>query len=468
MNSNPKISELLTPTDLFVFFLIAILTISFVIYGAMKKNSNLTESESFMDLMLLGRKLTLPMFIATLVATWYGGIFGVSKIAFEYGIFNFVTQGFFWYVTYLIFALFLLKKISPYKAVTLPDLVGQIFGPKSSKLAAVMNILNLVPIVYTISLGLLIDMIFNTGTNWGMLFGIGFVFSYSFFGGFRAVVFSDIFQFFVMVSSVIIVFILSFTTFGTEVLASLPERYFHPLGGFSLFETLAWGFIALSTLVDPNFYQRCFAAESFSTAKKGIILSTVIWIIFDLSLTFGAIYAKALIPEADSNFAYFYYALQLLPDGMRGFFLAGITATILSTLDSYIFLAGSTLAYDLVPKKYQGKVMIHHFGIIVVTLISIGMAFLFEGNIKAIWKSLGALSSCAILLPVMFGLAFKGKLSDNGFLMSSAFGGFGVIYWRLSGLKESTQIDEIYIGILLSLTGIACSLMIQKFRANSR
>lgn len=468
MNTSPDLSKLLTSLDFLVFFVVAFLTISFVIYGSMKKKSDLSESESFMDLMLLGRKLTLPMFVATLVATWYGGIFGVSKIAFDYGIFNFVTQGFFWYVTYLIFAFFLLNKISPYKAVTLPDLVGQIFGPRSSKLAAIMNILNLVPIVYTVSMGLLIDMIFNTGTSWGMLIGIGFVFSYSFFGGFRAVVFSDIFQFFVMISSVLIVFILSFTTYGTEILSSLPSRYFHPLGGFSLFETLAWGFIALSTLVDPNFYQRCFAAESFTTAKRGIIISTCVWILFDLSLTFGAIYARALIPEADSNFAYFYYALQLLPDGMRGFFLAGITATILSTLDSYIFLAGSTLAYDLVPKKYQGRVFIHHLGIVIIAFISIGMAFVFEGNIKEIWKTLGSLSSCAILLPVLFGITFKRKLTDNGFLLSSACGAFGVIYWRLSDLKEATQIDEIYIGMLLSLSAIVVSLLFKKLRVRYR
>ena len=194
MNSKLDLPSLLSTLDYFIFFLVAIATLLFIFVGQKKKSSDLTESESFMDLMLLGRKLTLPMFVATLVATWYGGIFGVSKIAFENGIFNFVTQGFFWYLTYLIFALFLINKISKYKAVTLPDLVGQIFGPKSAKLAAIMNILNLVPIVYTISLGLLINMIFGIGEINGMLLGIAFVFSYSFFGGFRAVVFSDIFH----------------------------------------------------------------------------------------------------------------------------------------------------------------------------------------------------------------------------------------------------------------------------------
>lgn len=461
MINNPLIQELLSPTDLIVFFVVIFMTIGFVFLGQVLKKKSSNE-ESFMDLMLLGRQLTLPMFVATLVATWYGGIFGVSKIAFNNGIFNFVTQGFFWYLTYIIFALFIIKRISGFKAVTLPNLVENIFGKKSGILAAVMNIINLVPIVYTISIGALIDMVFGTGPILGMLIGISFVFSYSFLGGFRAVVFSDIFQFFVMISSVLLVFGLSISIFGYDTLATLPDSYFHPMGTFSLFDTIAWGLIALSTLVDPNFYQRCFAAKSPLVAKKGIIISTLIWIAFDLSLTFGAMYAKAVIPDANPDFAYFIYSLQILPDGLRGFFLAGITATILSTLDSYIFLAGSTLAYDLVPSRLKGKIYIHHLGVLIITITSISMAVIFEGNIKAVWKSLGALSSCAILLPVLFGITFKGKLTDNGFIFSSLLGGAGVIYWRLSGVKDETGIDEIYIGMVLALIGIGIAILVKK------
>jgi len=46
------------------------------------------------------------LFVGTLVATWYGGIFGVTFIAFEKGLYNFLTQGVFWYIAYLIFACF--------------------------------------------------------------------------------------------------------------------------------------------------------------------------------------------------------------------------------------------------------------------------------------------------------------------------------------------------------------------------
>ncbi len=446
MKNKIDILGYLSTLDWIVFFFFIFLTMAFVYCGQLLKKKTKSEEENFIDLMLMGRTLTLPMFIATLVATWYGGIFGVSQIAFENGIYNFITQGFFWYVAYITFALFIVKRLKGFKALTLPDLVGQMFGPKSSKLVGVLNLLNLIPIVYAISIGLLIQMLFGYALTTCIATGVFLVLGYSLFGGFRAVVFSDIIQFFVMCASVVLIVVFSFSEYGLAPLQSLPDSYFNPLGTHGILESLSWGLIAVSTLVDPNFYQRSFAAESFDTAKKGILISTGIWIIFDLSLTFGAMYAKALIPQADSSHAYFTYAIQLLPEGLRGFVLAGVMATILSTLDSYIFLAGSTLAYDLVPKRWKGKVSIHHIGVLFVGLLSIVLAGVFEGNIKNVWKTLGSLSSAALLVPIIFGHLYPGKLKDMQFIASSGVGIISTMIWRLGGYKDLYNLEEIYIG----------------------
>lgn len=457
-----NILEHLNLFDWFVFILVAIITILSVVWGQYRKKSY-SDEESFVDLMLMGRQLTLPMFIATLVATWYGGIFGVAQIAFENGIYNFVTQGFFWYMAYIVFAIFIIDKISKYKAMTLPDLVGQMFGPKSEKLSAIFNIFNLIPIAYAISIGSLIQMLFEIPLNISIVIGVLFVLSYSVVGGLRAVVFSDLIQFFVMCFSVIIVAIYSIYHFGISFLvASLPNHYFEPLGQHTLSQTLVWGLIAFSTLVDPNFYQRTFAARDYKTAKKGILISTVIWLFFDLSLTLGAMYAKALMENANSSNGYFYYALQLMPHGLKGFFLAGIAATVLSTLDSYIFLAGSTISYDLMPKKFKSKVSIHHISVIFVGILSVLMAMIFEGNIKNVWKTLGSLSASSLLIPITFGHIFKNKISDNQFVASSLSGAAVTIYWRLSSFKESTGIDELYIGSSVCLLVILISKSIKK------
>jgi SSS family solute:Na+ symporter len=454
-SSNINLVDVISPLDWIIFSLILILTAVSVVWGnsLRKKNSSTNKEEQdydYLDLLLMGRQLTLPLFIATLVATWYGGIFGVTKIAFEQGIFNFVTQGAFWYVAYIIFAFFIIDKVKAYEAVTLPNLIGKMFGPKSEKLSAVFNFFNVLPIAYAISLGTFSQMLFG-GSLWvNTAFGILFVVLYSMWGGFRAVVFSDLVQFFVMCLAVLLILILSISTFGglDFLTANLPESYFSLTGTVGVATTFVWGLIALSTLVDPNFYQRCFAAKSSKTAKKGILVSTFIWFIFDICTTFGAMYAKAVIPEASSAHAYLIYAAQLLPNGLRGFMFAGILATILSTIDSYLFLAGTTLAFDLAPKKFKNNVLIHHLGIVIVGIIAVVMAEVFNGDIKTVWKTLGSLSASCLLFPVLFGYIFPKKISDNQFVAVCLLGVVTTSYWRNathSGFWKN--VDELYIGV---------------------
>ena len=445
--------------DWVVFFSILVITVSSVIYGySLKKKKKSGKKEpAFLDLLLMGRQLTLPMFVATLVATWYGGIFGVTKIAFEQGIFNFITQGVFWYVSYIIFAFFITHKVYKYKAVTLPDLVEKMFGPKAGKLSAVFNFFNVLPIAYVISLGLLLQALFGLDFWLAMFIGVSVVILYTLFGGFRAVVFSDIIQFFVMCLGVFLVLLFSIKLFGGFgfLKTNLPAAHFTLTGGEGIATTLVWGFIALSTLVDPNFYQRVFAAKNTKTAKKGILISTSIWILFDICTTSGAMYARAVIPEAASDKAYLIYALQILPNGIRGFVLAGILATILSTLDSYLFIAGTTVSFDLMPKRFKGKIYLHQLGIIIVGIIAVLMGLLFEGNIKAVWKTLGSYSASCLLLPVMYGYIFPKKIKDMQFVFASILGVITVSVWRnipLSGFWQN--VDELYMGIAATSLGL--------------
>ncbi|WP_034720111.1 sodium:solute symporter [Bacteriovorax sp. DB6_IX] len=464
-NIMPKIDfwNFLSPLDITIFCLVLVITAASVIYGQVLKNKALSkesndEEQSFLDLLILGRQLTMPMFVATLVATWYGGIFGVTEIAFNYGVYNFVTQGAFWYIAYIIFAFFIIHKITPYKAVTLPDLVEKMFGPKSAKLTGIFNFFNVLPVAYTISLGLFLQLLFGGELVTNIALGTTFVVLYSMWGGFRAVVFSDIIQFFVMVTGVFLILAFSVSTFGGLgfLKENLPEAHFSLTGGQSWSTTFVWGFIALSTLVDPNFYQRCFAAVSEKAAKRGILVSTFIWFCFDICTTFGAMYARAVIPTAESQHAYMTYAIQILPDGLKGFVLAGILATILSTMDSYLFLAGTTLSYDLAPKRFKGKVKFHHLGIIIVGIISVIVSIIFKGDIKTVWKTLGSFSASCLLLPVIYGYIFPKKIKDNQFVFACLLGVITTAIWRnIERPAPFKNVDELYVGIITTSLGLA-------------
>lgn len=434
--------------DYLVFFGILAVTLISILYGRRAVRS--ARSDSYLQYILMGRKLSLPLFIATLVATWYGGIFGVTAIAYEKGIYNFVTQGVFWYVTYLIFAFFILDKFKKTEALTLPEIIGERFGARARRISAIFNLVNVLPISYTIGLGIFIQAISGLSLNMSMFLGITFVCAYSATSGFLSVVFTDVVQFFVMCSAVLMVLIFSVTTYGglDYLQLQLPNHFFSITGDEGWASTLVWGLIALATLIDPNFYQRCLAARDVNTAKIGILASTIIWCLFDICTTFGAMYAQASMPGLKPNEAYLTYALNLLPNGLRGFFIAGILATILSTLDSYLFIASNTVQYDLRKSAYTKKGQI--IAIFTVGISSIVLANFFEGNIKLVWKTIGSFFSGTLLVPVVLKYFKEDWLDETSFVLAT-FGSAGAIV--LSHLVPFSffglPIDPIYVGMLL-------------------
>lgn len=447
MQSKLKTISYLSAADWWVFALVLAITFALAVYGHYRQKN---PKNTVLDYLLMGRQLTLPLFVATLVATWYGGIFGVNEITFNYGIYNFVTQGFFWYVAYLIFAFFIAEKVAKYPSVTLPDLAENMFGPKAGKVAAVFTFFYITPVAYVLSLGLFLNMIFGIGVLNGMILGTVFTCLYTAWGGFKAVVFSDLVQFFVMCSAVLLVVIFSVQDFGGLgfLKAHLPPSHFSLTGGNGVLNTLIWGFIALSTLIDPSFYQRCFAAKDPHIVKKGVLISTFIWFCFDICTTLGSLYARALLPTAEPAQAYFFYALQLLPTGLKGFFVAGILAIILSTLNSFLFIASNTLSYDLLKTRFKNIVFSNRIALFAVGGLAIAMAQLLHGSFKEIWMTLGSYFSACLLVPILVGYIYPKRIGDGLFVVSALCSAAMMTLWKFLPLAGVwAQIDGFYIGV---------------------
>ena len=446
-----NILKVINTADIIVFLLVLIVTVSAVIYGQMCRQKN---GSKLLDYMLMGRQLTLPLFVATLAASWYGGIFGVNEITFNYGIHNFVIQGVFWYIAYIIFALFLVDKVKHYQSITIPDLAYKMFGPKSAKTAAFFTFVNILPVSYVLSLGIFLNLICGLPVVWGMITGTVFVSLYAAWGGLRAVVFSDVVQFAVMCLAVFLVLVFSVSNFGgLEFLKSnLPASHFSLTGGNGWLNTLIWGAIALATLVNPAFYQRCFAAKDVKTAKYGILICTFIWFCFDICTTAGALYARALLPDALPSHAYFLYSVQLLPAGLKGFFIAGILAVILSTLDSFLFIASNTVAYDLLKNKIKNKLLLNQICFFIIAALSIILALVLKGSFKKIWFTMGSYMSACLLIPMLAGYIWPDKIKDNTFVFSSLSAAVFMTLWAfIPRCGLAAQTDGFYIGLAVNI-----------------
>jgi solute:Na+ symporter, SSS family len=271
-------------------------------------------------------------------------------------------------------------------------------------------------------------------------------------GGLRTVVYSDVALFIIMCLGVSSVLVFSVMQFGglSFLQANLPPSYFSPCDTNSIPTTLVWFILACSTtFISPAFYQRCLAAFDDRTAIKGILISTAIWFIFDVCTTFGAMYAKAVIPEADSLYAYITYGVQLLPAGFRGLLLASIAAAIIATLDSFLFIASNILFYDLPILKLQTLKIRQFAALIVTAILTVLLAVCFNGRIETVWLVLKSYFTACLLLPILFGYYFPRLANDKLFVINAIVSCISITVSHVF-FRETQLIDSFYVGCLAS------------------
>lgn len=381
--------------------------------------------------LLGGRALTLPAFVATTVSTWYGGILGVGEYTWRYGISNWFVFGVPYYVGALLFASLLSKKAQKGHSLTIPERFEQHYNAPVAKCAATLIFLTTVPGAYILMMASLCAVSFNLSLPTGVAITTVFVILYLWRGGFSAVVKTDAIQFALMFAGFVILSIWLIASFGFSPLQSLPPSHTEITGGQSISAILVWYLIALSTLAEPNFFQRCFAAKTPQIAQKGLIISVFFWLFFDIMTTLCGLYARALLPNlANPVNAFPALATHVLPVGFVGLFFAGMFATILSSLDSNLFTSATTLGRDIWPKKFHTipTPTRTRIGLVIAAAIAAAIA-LASGSVIKIWKIFGSVSAASLLLPILATYYSPLKLTSKGTLILMVASAVMTIFW---------------------------------------
>ena len=379
--------------------------------------------------------LTMPAFIATTVSTWYGGILGVGEYTYLYGISNWLVFGVPYYVGALLFALFLSKRARSGESLTIPHKFEQCYGHAAAKCAAVLIFLTTVPGAYMLIMGTLGTHVFGISQTAAVIASAVFVVLYLWRGGFKSVVRTDALQIALMFGGFILLTTFLCTNYGLEPLKTLPETHFSATGGLPLGSILVWYVIALSTLAEPNFFQRCFAAKSPRVARNGLLVSIACWCCFDAMTTFCGLYARALLPDlANPVDAFPTLAETVLPVGLLGLFFTGLFATVLSTLDSNLFTTATTFGRDLLnsgeDKVDRGRVRL---GLIVGAILASAVA-ISSGSVVKIWKLFGTISAASLLVPIVASYYPGLKLSGRWALVIMIAGCVVTVSWDAAKL----------------------------------
>ncbi|MBT3228772.1 MAG: sodium:solute symporter family protein [Candidatus Marinimicrobia bacterium] len=421
-----------------------------------------TRTESTTDYMLMGRKLTLPAFVMTLVSTWYGGILGVSEYSTSYGISNWVIFGLPYYVFGIAFALMVAKRARSLEVNSLPEILASDYGINAGRLASVWVLLLASPAPYILTLGLILNFFLGLNLVIAIIAGAVFSLFYILNGGLTSVIKTDKVQFVLMFLGFMVILIVLAVSYMNpiDLWHTLPESHTSWTGGQSFGYIVVWFFIGSWTMVDPGFHQRVYATTTQSIAKRGILWAVLFWFIFDLMTTLTGLYAFSYLPpETIPTQAFLVLGNAVLPLGLQGLFYVGILATVMSTLDSNTLVSGITLGKDIIGsyptfRNYSTNHLIK-VSMVIVLLIGIIMAVWIPSVID-LWYTFGTIAIPALLIPTLMSI-FKKPLTRQAVFLNLSIPPIVSFLWFLFG-----KIDEwsYFWGLEPFYPGLFCSLLI--------
>jgi SSS family solute:Na+ symporter len=436
---------------------LALVYVAFLLYAVLRIFRR--PPRDAVDYIVAGRRLTLPGFTASLVATWYGGILGVGEYAWNYGIASWIVFGVPYYVAAAIFAAFLAGRARRSRALTICDQLHRAYGRPAA-------LVGTAPAAYVLMIGVLVQL----ATGWplwvGVILGTALSIGYVFRGGLRAIVGTDIVQFALMYLAFLVLVPACVDVHGgwSFLRGRLPATHLVWNGGQGWQAVAVWYFIALQTLVEPVFYQRCYAARSESVARRGIVLAIGFWLVFDLLTTTAGLYARAVLPDlAEPVAAYPALAAATLAPFWQGVFLVGLLATIMSTVDSYAFICAITLGRDLIGRWRSGDTLAGaaepplgwiRWGLAVTAVLAVALA-LAARSVVDLWHHVGSVATPVLLLPLLIAqTSRRGPAAPVAGVMAAA-GGAATVWLILGRGGPYLRTEPIFVGLAVSLLGFA-------------
>jgi SSS family solute:Na+ symporter len=448
----------LIDTVLIVLYFLAVLVVGF--------RSGRKEKRTLDEYLVAGRALTLPMFVATLVSTWYGGILGVGEFSYRYGISNWVVFGVPYYLFAVLFAILLASRIRATNLCTIPDKLELSYDRKTAVLGGFLTFVLTTPAAYVLMLGILVELMFGLNLTVSIILCTILTTSFLYLGGLRSDVYTNIFEFLLMFLGFGVIVLFAFSKFGgLEFIRShVPAGHLTWNGGNSVQYILVWFFIALWTLVDPAFHQRCYAAKSGKVAKRGILVSVLFWFVFDSMTSTAGLYARAAMPGLQQPmFSYPLLAEITLPDVFKGLFYIGMLATIMSSLSSLALISAISFGKDLLcrVRKETRQTQIQTYtqlGLVVSAALSIILALLVSSVVR-LWYVIGTAIIPGLLIPLVTSYFDRLRVSARwaflsmlvGWLMSTGSLLYGQILGGEANPRYLFGVEPMYPGLAGSL-----------------
>ncbi len=286
---------------------------------------------------------------------------------------------------------------------------------------------------------------------------------YTAFGGIKAVIYTDTFQWILLMGGLIFVAlpVCYFGIGGYETLKNtLPQSYFS-LSSISWQQIVNW----LVTIVPIWFigmtlYQRIYAAGDQQTAQKAWFIAGLFeYPLMAFTGVFLGLFAKVAFENGiithtasasfDAEMGLPILLRTILPAGLTGIVLSAYFSAIMSTADSCLMAASGNVVTDIFKRHNAGKVML----LSQVTTLLLGVAALFISlkvpNVLQLMLHSYSFMVSGLFIPVLAGIFLKNR-STRGALWAMGTGGSLTLFLIINGWKLPWGLDANIFGIIFA------------------
>lgn len=362
-------------------------------------------------------------------------------------------------------------------ALTLPEFLSRRFNDTSKLIQIISAFFILLFFLFYTSSGLvaggkLFETVFGLDYTLAVIIGTVCVVSYTLFGGFLAVSWTDLVQGLLMAAALMIVPVAAmnggFDQLSGDLAAINPELLTlwndtkgEPLSAIAIISLVAWG---LGYFGQPHILARFKASRSnkdLGTARRIAVVWTALSMAGALLVGLvGLVYATNTpgMDVTDGEKIFMLLVNAMFHPVIAGILLAAILAAIMSTADSQLLVSSSALAEDLYKQVInkdatsEDIVRIGRIGVVLISVVALYLAMTPDSSVLGLvsyaWAGFGAAFGPAVVLSL-----YWSKMNRNGALAGIIVGGVTIVVWKqLSG--GWFDVYEIVPGIILSTLAI--------------
>ncbi|HHT7856165.1 sodium/pantothenate symporter [Pasteurella multocida] len=248
-----------------------------------------------------------------------------------------------------------------HKSLTINDILFSRYKSPTIVLLASLSLLFsffIMMAVQFIGVGRLLETTLNIDYRLSVLIFATTVGIYTFIGGFRAVVLTDTIQgLIMMIGTFLLLFGVIYAGGGVsqiiDTLETIDPRLITPYGiearplDFTFMASF-WVLVCFGLLGLPHTVIRAMSYKNSKALHSGIVIGTVVIASLMLGMHLAGALGRAVVPELSVTDKIIpTLMIQVLPPVVAGIFLAAPMAAIMSSIDSMLIQASSTLIKDL-------------------------------------------------------------------------------------------------------------------------